>query len=214
MKVICTTSDKYAHLIPVFTYLFQKAWPNQPVEVVGYQRPACELPEGWTFYSHGVQGPVSEWSTNLRQYFEKQNFPLAWVMEDCFIRSADLKGVALAYDFISHNSVFGRFDLTKDVQNRPHTKSNNGVVFVHPDTNYRFSTQPSIWQKEFLMQYLTPGLTPWQAEKQECKNDGWHIVGFEHPPLRVNEGVRRFDIHKLDLNGFDQVDIDHINTLL
>ncbi len=66
-----------------------------------------------------------------------------------------------------------------------------------------------------MLQYLTPGLTPWQMEKQEAKNDGWHVLGLINPPLKVNEGVRKSNPHLLDLNGFPQEDIDYIyNNLL
>lgn len=57
MKIVCTTSDKYLHLMPVFVYLFNKYWPNQQCEVVGYQKPN-NLPDNFTFHSMGVQGNV------------------------------------------------------------------------------------------------------------------------------------------------------------
>ncbi len=213
MKIICSTSNKYLHLIPVFTYLFNKYWPGNEVEIVGYEKPSCELPENFTFYSMGTQGTVKEWSTDLRKYFEviDDDF-FIWLMEDSFLK-APVKEPELDACCALMMPGVGRIALTNDLRSREHTIA-NGFVYAHPNSRYRLSTQPSIWNKEFLLKYLTDGLSPWEFETQNPKNDGWQIVGAVEYPVLHNEGVRRFDPHKLDLNGFDQVDIDYINKLL
>ena len=207
MKIICTTSDRYLHLIPVFCYLFRKYWGNDPVEIVGYDEPR-NLPEGFTFHSMGKQGDVSEWSTDLRKYFKTQPQWFVWLMEDTFIKS--FKGLNVPANAFRRHT--GRIDLTRDVQNRPH-RVNASLVVADHDTNYRLSTQPSIWNRDYLLQYLTPGLTPWQFEVQDAHYDGWDVLGLIEPPLRHNEGVRKHNIHLMDFNGFPQEDLDHIKTL-
>ncbi len=206
-KIICTTSDKYAHLIPVFCYLFRKYWGNDPVEIVGYDEPKA-LPEGFTFHSLGKQGDVSEWSTDLRKYFETQPNWFVWLFDDCFIKSANMNIPANAF-----RKRTGRIDLTRDIQKRAH-RVNASLVVADHDTNYRLSTQPSIWNKYYLLQYLTPGLSPWAFERQDAHYDGWDVVGMLEPPVKSNEGVRKNNIHKLDLNGFPEEDIEYIKTLM
>lgn len=217
MKVICTTSNKYLHLIPVFTYLFNKYWSSeQEVTILGYDKPKCELPENFGFHSMGKQGDVSEWSTDLRQYFEgMEETHFILLMEDCFIKRADIETIDIIYDTLAtYQPNVGRYDLTNDVQKRPHMVFDKAFVRAFADTNYRVSLQPSIWNRKFLLKYLTPGLTPWQMEKQEAINDGWEILGLLNPPMKVNEGVRKSDPHKLDLNGFPEEDVKHIMSLL
>jgi hypothetical protein len=138
------------------------------------------------------------------------------LMEDCFVRRSDIITINKMYNLLVdfNPTRIGRYDLTKDIQNRPHSIERGGVVKANDDTNYRVSMQPSIWNRRFLLKYLTPGLTPWQMEKQDAKNDGWKILGLENPPLKVNEGVRKSDPHKLDLNGFPEEDVKHIQSLL
>ena len=206
MKIIITTSDKYHHLLPVFFYLYNKYW-GQPFDLVGYAKPACELPDNCTWVSLGAQGAKTEFSTDLRKYFELQPCNFIWMMEDTFIKEEFFGNYIYALPF-----KIGRIDLTKDIQSRPH-KSDGHLIKASEDSRYRLSTQPSIWDKQFLLQYLTPGLSPWDFETQDPKNDGWEVIGFTHPPLQHNEGVRRFDIHKLNLDGMKQEDIDHINTI-
>lgn len=207
IKAICTTSDKYLHLIPVFTYLFTKYWPGQTCEIVGYKSPG-ELPPGFTFVSLGTQGQVSEWSTDLRRYFEQQPDWFVWLFEDTFLKRRVDKEIIGRCLF----PVTGRIDLSGNVQKREHTNDGTTVT-AHQNSRYRLSTQPSIWNKKFLLQYLTPGLSPWEFETQDPNNDGWDIIGFTNPPVHHNEGVRRFDIHKLDLDGMTQQDIDHIKSI-
>ena len=206
MKIVCTTSDKYLHLIPVFCYLFQKYWGNDPVEIVGYQKPKCKLPKNFTFHSMGTQGHVNEWSTDLRTYFKQQEDWFIWLMEDTFIKRKSEIHVPLVRGV-------GRIDLTNDVQKRAHTVIDN-TVYANPNSLYRLSTQPSIWNKEFLLQYLTPDMNPWQFETQNPINDGWAILGLLHPPVKHNEGVRKHNPHELDLNGFPESDVSHIKYRL
>jgi hypothetical protein len=213
LKFICTTSNSYLHLIPVFTYLFNKYWSSeQEATILGYQEPKCLLPANFTFHSMGAQGDVTEWSTDLRKYFESMEDEwLCWMMEDSFIRSYDPEQFALACSLMYPG--IGRIDLTKDVSKRPH-RSEFGIIWAGPRTQYRLSTQPSIWCKEFLLTYLTPGLSPWQMEVQDAFDDKWAVVGLEKPAIIHNEGVRKWDPHELDLNKFSPEDVAHIKSLL
>lgn len=205
MKIIVTTSDKYHHLLPVFFYLYGKYW-NEPFELVGYNKPTCTLPDNCTWISLGVQGGKNEFSTDLRKYFDKQPQWFVWMMEDTFIKST----VGSIARYIGD---FGRIDLTGDIQHREFSVCGDGAILANPNSRYRLSTQPSIWNKTFLLQYLTPGLSPWDFETQDPKNDGWDVIGFVHPPVSHNEGVRRFDTRKLNLDGMIDEDIEYIKLI-
>lgn len=205
MKIICTTSNNYHHLLPIFFYLYGKYW-NEPFDLVGHAKPECELPDNCTWVSLGPQGAKTDFSTQLRPYFEQQPGWFVWMMEDTVIKDKFL--MPPIWDL----KTVGRYDLTKDIQSREHTKDNY-MVIAHPNSRYRLSTQPSIWNKEFLLQYLTPGLSPWDMETQDPKNDGWTIAGWVNPPLVHNEGVRKFNIYKLNTDGVCDEDLKIINEL-
>lgn len=213
IKIFITTSDRYAHILPVFCYLFNKYWPEQEATILGYDVPQITLPDNFTFHSMGKQGDVSEWSTDLRRYFEAQpDQHVCWLMEDCFIKQpVNEDNMLMAYACMMPG--VGRIGLNKDIVNRPHTVD-NGMLLAAPDSRYRLSTQPSIWSKDFLLQYLTGGLTPWQFETQDAFDETWHVVGLQEPAIVCNEGVRRQDIYALDLNGMDEVDILEINKIM
>ena len=139
MKIIVTTSDKYHHLLPVFFYLYNKYW-GASFDLVGYAKPECELPANCTWVSLGVQGDKTEWSTDLRRYFEQQPDYFVWMMEDTFLKSKVV--------FYPIPQGFGRFDLTKDIKSRPHDIKDL-IIYAKPDSRYRLSTQPSIWHRDF-----------------------------------------------------------------
>lgn len=208
-KICVTTSDKYHHLIPVFLYLYKKYW-NEPFDLVGYDKPECELPDNCTWVSLGKQGDKTEFSADKRKYFEslKEDW-VCWMMEDTILKAPvdDIQAYAMMLPDV------GRIDLTGDVMKREHTVTAGGVIYAHPNSRYRLSTQPSVWNKEFLLKYLTPGMDPWTFETQDPKDDGYNVVGFVDYPLKHNEGIRRFDLYKLNLDGVAQEDIDHIKTI-
>lgn len=210
MKIIVTTSDKYHHLLPVFFYLYNKYW-GEPFDLVGHAKPECELPANCTWVSLGDQTSPKDWSTQLRPYFEQQPDWFVWMMEDTLIKS---KVTIHPYqlDCINYERFIGRADLTTDVMKRPHSQT-AACFLAHPKSRYRLSTQPSIWNKEFLLTYLKDGLSPWDFETQDPKEDGWNIICWNPPPVNHNEGVRRFDIHKLNIEGMSEEDIAHIKTI-
>ncbi len=157
----------------------------------------------------GVQGPVSEWSTDIRKWVNvNADQFFIWMMEDSFLKQPvdDTEAWELCTPEV------GRVNLTNDVSKRAH-EIYNGVLYAAQNSRYRLSMQPSIWNKDYFLQYITDGLTPWEAETQDPKNDGWQIVGLVDYPVKHNEGVCKRDIYKLNLDGCCQEDIDHIKTI-
>lgn len=211
MRICVTTSDNYHHLLPIFFYLYNKYW-GAPFELVGHKKPECQLPDNCTWVSLGEQLGKEKWSDQLRPYFEQQPDWFVWMMEDTFLKEKVTiqpyqTGCLKDYNFV------GRADLTTDLMKRPYAQSAN-CFMAHPKSRYRLSTQPSIWNKEFLLTYMKSGLSPWDFETQDPIEDGWNIISWNTPPVHHNEGVRRHDIYKLNLDGMKQEDIDHIKTLI
>jgi hypothetical protein len=221
--IIVTTSNKYLHLLPVFCHLFNKYWCNlQPVTIVGYDRPGFPLPNNFTFHSLGQQGSVKHFSGDLRGFFETQPDWFIWLMEDTFLKDHVnfqlLEVLLLLTQFPTYQEKLGRINLTGETLKQHNRKlfMSSVDVDIHENSQsakYRLSTQPSIWNKKFLLQYLTPGLTPWKFETQPSVYDGWKIMGPAKAAVSHNEGVRKHDIHKLNLDGIDDETISEMKTL-
>jgi hypothetical protein len=198
MKIVVTTSNAYAHIVPIFLRLYNREW-GEPFDLVGYDKQVCPLPDNCTWVSLGKQRGPKYFSDDLRPYFEKQDQWFVWLFEDSFIRSVDKKRIHGVMEGASSN--IGRFCLSNEGMNRQHEISVCGGLWkADPKSLYRLSTQPSIWNRDFLLHYLTPGLSPWAFEKQETI-DNWQIIGPVESIVTHNEGVTKKDIHKLNLKG-------------
>lgn len=214
MKIICTTSDKYHHILKIFVYLFNKNWGNDAVEIVGYKKPDFELPENFSFHSMGVQMAQTDFTKDLRKYFINQDQFFIWMMEDTFIKSVDKEGLEVLKNLPCVD--IGRINLTGETMKQIHgyygKVSGRDIYHNPPQANYRLSTQPSIWNRDFALLYMRRDLTPWQFEKQDT-NDSFKVLGPEIAVLNSNEGVRKFDLNKFNLDGIVPEQIEEMKTL-
>ncbi len=154
----------------------------------------------------------------MRKYFEKQDTFFIWMMEDSFIKSIDFEKLNYLYG-LRDNSI-GRINLCSRAGLIQEHFLNDNVHYYNyklventQTALYRLSTQPSIWNKKFLLKYLTPNLTPWEFETQLSINDGWRIIGLEEDVLLHNEGVTKHDLYKYDLNGIKEDQIEEMKKL-
>lgn len=217
MKIIVTTSDKYHHILPIFFHLYNKYW-GAPLELVGYEKPD-HLPDNVTFYSMGKQRGKSFFSDDLYKYFEQQDEHFIWMMEDTFIRAEVDKDELEMSEPIAFMATVGRLHISEGWQQSHFVPLTNqfceNLFLQKKGAPYKLSTQPSIWKKSFLLKYMTPGLSPWDFESQESYNDGHHVMALRKliAPVKHNEGVRRFDLHKYNLDGIDEEAINEMKQL-
>ena len=225
MKIIVSTSNSYHHLLKIFIYLFNKNWSNtQEVEIVGYKKPDFELPSNFTFVSLGEQvGDAKNFTRDLRGYFAKQDEWFIWMMEDTFIRSVDRR-ILTDVEFLTQLPItdLGRINLCSKagiIQDHIEVKSSCFKEFPYQlientqTALYRLCTQPSLWNKNFLLQYMQEDMTPWEFETQPSFNDGWRIFSINEDVVLHNEGVTKWDIHKYNLSGIPEEQINEMKQL-
>lgn len=222
MKIIVTTSNKYLHILPIFCFLFNKFWNDkQQVEIVGYDKPTFDLPTNFNFVSLGVQTPDQQnFTRDLRKYFAKQEKYFIWLMEDTFIKSPiNFTSLNILKSLTTQFSNVGRINLTREgmKQDNEFFRKVAGVnIFRNQKYSiYRLSTQPSIWNKHFVLQYMTEDLSPWQFECQaDHAVDEFEILSMDQEaPMRHNEGVRKRNIFDFDLNGIPEEVIAEMKQL-
>lgn len=225
MKIIITTSDKYLHLLPIFAYLFKKNWNEKyEVNIVGYDGMSnfifpkfhkSPLFDNFIFHSLGKQeGNAKNFSNDLRKYFEKQDTFFIWMMEDTFIKSVNFD--LLNELWLLRNNSIGRINLCSratTLQDFYQSDLGENLLENTQTADYRLCTQPSIWNKNFLLKYLTPDLTPWEFETQKSINDGYRIIGHKKDVVDHNEGVTKHDIFDYNLNGIKEDQIEEMKKL-
>lgn len=81
---------------------------------------------------------------------------------------------------------------------------------LHP---HRLSTLPAIWNRDYLLRYLTADLNPWEFEVQPKVLDEFQNVCIDTPVIIHNEGVRKHDIHKYNFEGIEESVIEEMKGL-
>lgn len=201
LPIYITTSNLYHHILPIFFKQYNKFW-GDPFTLVGYKEPP-NLPDNCTFHSMGKQRGAHFFSDDLFEFFRTQPQYFVWMMEDSFVTGFDRGGFNSLVKITDGNeySKIGRINLTTEGMKREHWIS-FGHYFSHPKSMYRLSTQPSIWNRNFLLYYMKPGLNPWKFELQ-LTDDDYMIIGPLKNVVSHNEGVRKHDIHNLNLEGIE-----------
>lgn len=233
MKVIITTSDKYFHLLKITCFLLQKNWKNQQFQIVCYNgtlRQISELSEEmigklfpssiFSFYSMGDQSDTNkDFSNDLRKYFELQRGWFTWIFDDTFVRGIDQRKLDILISYTTFRCIdkLGKINLSNDSTKHDHipysTIDGYDIIENTQTALYRLSTQPSIWNKDFLLQYLKPDLSPWDFETQDSFNDGWKVIGPIDAAIDHNEGVCKRDLYDYNLSKIEESQIQEMKEL-
>lgn len=202
----------------IFIYLFNKNFDSkQHVEIVGYDPPDFILPDNFSFHSLGKQiGGPENFTRDLRRHFERQHQWFVWFFEDSWILSVNHEQLEIL-KFLRNCPNVGRINLCHASVLQKHNVFGNirglKVLENTQDALYRICTQPSIWNRDFALQYMQKDLTPWQFETQPAFNDGWRILGPEEKVLVHNEGVTKHDINNFNLSGIPDEQIEEMKQL-
>ena len=195
MNIYISTSDNYLHILKPFSYLFNKFWSDkQKVFILGYESPSFDLPNNFEFISMGEQKGIQYWANDLHKFFSSiDDEHFIYSMEDHFILDyVDIKLFEYLKKYL--NDDVGRISLATQLANKQHTiietVGDINIVESHPSIQYRLCTQWSIWNKDFMLQYLKPNMSAWDFELQGFKeplNDGYRVIGLENGQV-VNHG--------------------------
>lgn len=186
MKIFVLTHNPHLHLIKGFSYLFNKFWTReQEVTLLCYEHPIFKLPDNFKVISIGENDSPRYWSSDLNNFFSS--------IDDKFIQWTNIDSwLAAPVDFEIYDNIIslltddvGRFGLTTDIKktgkNNTLTKYKTySIIERKQDENFRISGTWSIWNREYLLNFLIEGRNPWNFEfsgSEEAKNDGYKILG-------------------------------------
>jgi len=213
LNIYITTSDDYHHCLKPFAFLFNKFWSaDKKVTFLGYKKPKVDLPSNFDFISLGEQRGPSYYSEDLRLFYESiDDSHFICTMEDQFILDyVNIDVIDKFSEYLNKDKV-GRICLTNSIFQSIQGKKHNDydiqddyeIIEYSQDSEFRMTTEWSIWNKEYLCRHLTDGLDPWQFESsnsKKSKNNGYHLlgcrnkVGVHHAEaLRKKFWGRKFD---------------------
>lgn len=195
MKIYVTTSDKYVYMIPTYAYLFNKYWPNQDVNVLCFNLPSQPLPSNFTAVSLGKQNHFAprDWSGPLRNFLVNcpEEYFVFTLEDELLLGPVDQHKI----DILEKEVREGRAQkaIIHNLCNRMCTEKYMDDIWLIPQNmRYRLTLHPSIWNKNYLLKYLTPGMMPQRfelAKDAAAQNDGAVIISYDGPHIFSCQGI-------------------------
>jgi len=178
------TCDKTNHVLNVTIPLLDKYWNiSKSVKIVGFSKPDIELPNDYEFISmKPTQESIDDWCKDI--YSVIQNDPnefIIFMLDDFLpIDYVNTEILNYFYDELTNNSNLVRCGLGIDMSFLPYriieTFDNYSVFELSQQSPYRITTQPSIWRKEYLLNFLSRSTNPWNFETQNNPMDDKRII--------------------------------------
>jgi len=222
-RIVMPICDANLYTLKMSSYLFDRYWPSETrIDVVGYKNPDFEISPKMNFVSidSSQKGGASSWSKYLLEYLNTiEDEYIIFTLEDFFpTASPNLDLLNKAQHMCVENPTIGRFDISIDTYTYPGYSiiQNWGPLKLlekGPGVDYRISTQPAIWRKNFLAKILVHTTTPWDFEvngSQISNKYGEKILAFGDPTYRnfpsywIHKGaVSRYHKDKVNVLGLD-----------
>ncbi|MEE9573006.1 MAG: hypothetical protein V3W20_08165, partial [Candidatus Neomarinimicrobiota bacterium] len=166
------TNNKHLWLLPGLSYLFNEFWPNQKVNIYGFNFPQFDLPDNFKFISlDNKNWPKEKWSNALIEMcLRTPQSHFIFMLEDFWLTSkVNHKKINHLVDYAKKQVDMLRLDLSGNraaySQCYNYERSNgNQIIISPPETPYQMSVQAAIWNKKMLLSILKPNENPWQVE--------------------------------------------------
>ena len=220
MSFVVFTCDQYMSLIKSFSYFFNKYWDSeQEVNVLGFKEPDFVLPPNFNFISGGSQEDFApkDFCGPFRQIIKDlPGSTLTYFLDDTFLISPYHKEVFDEATRLVEATEAHKVQLFwgGHEQFKSSLPFKEGFRQFPQHMDYRCNLAPSVVNKDYFLQYFTPGMNVWDYEiknMEKARNDGATIlVGWKEPIVSWFNVIRhgRFNfqqwekIEKSDMNSF------------
>lgn len=222
MRIIITTWDSSSHILRNFAYMAEKYIPEWEVEILGYTI-FPNLPRKYKRISVGeVQ---RSWALDYHSYVRTipEDFVIFGTDDLLITRPVDYEVFNEVMKNIHDDKSIGRYELgTGHVwhKERPiiRTYTDWDIYEYGVESEYRISTQLSVWRTAYLLKYLSYNWTAWEFElngsvmakhdgKRIIATNGRHAFGWTHclSTKRYNGFV--------NVSGIDDSDVEEMISL-
>ena len=161
--IIIHTSDKYNFCWDGWNSHFQKNWNhnlNVPVFFVNENVDAN--------FNNIIQYKTgtNEWSDRLLNFLVNNEFDHVFYMQEDMWITREIDFDKYYHDFILYDLDALRLlnEIGGDNIHYKFTGEKDGYLIFNQKTTYILSHQPSFWKRQFLIDCLDPGETPWNNE--------------------------------------------------
>jgi len=225
IKIYIPCCDASLDIVKINSYLFSKFWPDAQVVYLGFSEPEFDFyNKNHSFHSLAdkQEGGAQKWTRYLYDFFKELEEEIILFSIDDYLlcKEPSRDQLEIAVKFIKNNKNIGRFDLTFDSQVEGEFLKLNvesikdfTLLVKKPDAGYRISTQPALWKKDYLLNFLNNDWSPWEFELKGtllAKNAGFKEQTFafydekmhEYPIRTIAKGlVSRYNPGKYNVLG-------------
>jgi len=178
-NIYIITCDKSNHVLNVTIPLLEKYW-NIPksVKILGFGKPNTQLPDGYEFISmRPTQLSIDDWGIDIASIIERDNNELVMFMLDDFLPIDHVNPEILNVLYSKFNDPntfrcalgidmhFWGYDIVDKV-------TDGHLIKMKPESSYRVTTQPSLWRRKSLIQFLRSTTNPWNFETKNNPSSG------------------------------------------
>lgn len=223
IPVVVFVSDPFLHLLRPFAYLFNIYWSEQqPVVVAGYTPPAV-LPAnfGWHQIDKRPYGK-QEYSNGVRKFlqeYKETHFVL--LLEDYFLtRTVDHRGINSLADYCRDHPDILRCDLTTDrlyngkMKDQWEGWGHYDILESPHGSEYQFSFQAGIWNRDLLLRLVEPNKTPWEMEIHTSPPENMRVIGTRQNPVRYANIMLKGEVQDHEVERIPQPHRDRVKGWL
>lgn len=185
INIYIITCDKTKHILNVTIPLMEKYWNvEKHVKILGFNGADINLPENYEFISmKPAQLTIDDWAKDIYSIIKNDsNEHLIFMLDDMppldYINETILN---LLIEKCCEDKNIVRCALCVDLQFLPcfivENSENYSIIEQNQNSEYRITTQPSIWKKDYLLAVLNKSTNPWQFETAHPSKDGKRIIG-------------------------------------
>lgn len=170
MKILVLSCDKYSYLWPTFFTLLDKYYPNHPEVYLSTEQKQCK-------YCKTINTKSDVWTTRYQNALRQipDDYILV-LLEDFFIRQpVDEKRINESLELMKKNKKIAvcNFELQyrKGIENAypGYDVQKNNQVYLN-------SCQPSLWNKEILINRLEKSQDAWEWETSVINSPYLHLI--------------------------------------
>lgn len=216
MKIIVMSCDKYKICWKPFFTLLNKYWKNHPTALLVCETEICP-------YCETINIPSNSWTKRLKEALKGiKDEEVLLMLDDFFIRKPvdveRINKIKLTEDTICYN--FEKEYREPALRLKEWDIQKNNQVYLN-------SCQPSIWNREKLIERLQEDKNPQEWETTKIDSPYIHFInnqdyiidiGYRHQPLNIGWGITRGKLAQeckefLESEGLLEEIINH-NSLL
>lgn len=165
MCILVVSCDKYVDCWTPFSDCMRKFWSDCPYPV--YLCTESGEPENGAVYSKVFHEQTQIWTARVRKACEKiKESHILIVLEDQWpslpVSTATVQNIL---GLMQSQENIGIVYLDKEVHGMPLWQQNSHFYLLPPETPYRMSVVPAIWDRDFLLTAFHEDLSAWDFER-------------------------------------------------